>query len=427
MVVESLGGRKAVFVQKSAVADSQYLARKFHLTTSMLKKTYTGTGSEFLQHSCTNPLLIDFTILDKPTYKDAVLGKHFVEDGVLKTLVNKKLMALSSIYPNWVDVEDYVGKTVAMRSPLGCQYTDGVCEICAGLIITHHGSGVHLGLDSSTQTSEKITQLLLSAKHVAKTISLFFSLPKETDKLFIIDVNEGYLREEVLEVYRDGYIGLDKEDLGVLSDLQLLSEDRIFIEDNFSLLKNIYLKLGDHKDKYSVVGKTKQTPFLHRMFLLYMKKMASEMYWEGEILWIPLKGWKSSSTFFNSHIQNDSMSSAVKDNLNFLTNDIKSYTSASKALARLTELVYSKTFVNICHLEVLLKAHQVTDASNFSIPAVQDPNGFHFAKTNDNISNRSLGTQFAFEQMFKFLTTINAYLFPKEKSIFDQFFGLDIN
>ena len=60
------------------------------------------------------------------------IGKNIVDDN-------------GNIFPlTRNNINDYIDKTVNMRSAITCRHTNGVCEVCAGLIHRNLGPGMKI-------------------------------------------------------------------------------------------------------------------------------------------------------------------------------------------------------------------------------------------------------------------------------------------
>jgi hypothetical protein len=410
--IDSLAGKKPIMYNKGSIKRSQYFGRKQHLVVSDLKYLY--------PYDCGTEHTVQFAINDHN--KKFILGKNIVVDNQLMTLTSD-------------NIERFVDTIVSFRSPLACKHNDGVCKVCAGKLIANQTPELHVGMNSSTQMVQEITQNILSAKHLTKTMSIVYKLPKEVEHCFISVKNQVFIANDFMKFLKNGYIGIHEGDIGVISDLTILDDNKVFTTEKYSKIRNISFKIQQQDEEdaiftFPMISDQGSCPYLHLEFLKYMKSRYDTLKWDNGILWISMKNstkynnWDPHHPIFSSVIINDNMLAFVKRAETFLSKNIATYTTAHECLRDFSNLLYKKSSVNIAHLEMVLKAYTVTSTTDFAIPKNIDPDHISFKTVSFLLKKRSISGELSFESIYNFFTNPATYVVPSNKSIFDIYFNL---
>lgn len=398
--VESLSAKKSLAYNHIAVKDSQYFGRKQHLAAATIKKIYPG--------DCGSKLLIPFKVTDK-NYSNLV-GKYIYRGSKRIVLTDK-------------NVKEYIGETVMMRSPLTCKHRDGVCEACGGLILRNINRKINLGILSAIHMIEPTTQKILSAKHLIKTSSLVYELPAEAAKVMTItSLSEIAFRPSITPKLKKLKMGVAIEDFRDYHDVVYLRKE--IKAERYSQLH--FFKLSDGKKINTYILDTgdaeQQLPFISKEMLLYIRDHYKETCVEDGCIWIPLAGTEK-LPIFKTSIVNDNMLMFVKQVSRYLSKDIKDKTSCAEALQDFSDLIHAKVSCNIAHLEILLKAYEITSDTDYRVPTVTDPDHVKFQNNPSILTNRYIGTCLAFQGLERYMSTPSTYLVPKSKSPFDLMVG----
>jgi hypothetical protein len=110
------------------------------------------------------------------------------------------------------DDEHLIGKTILLRSPETC-CSERVCHTCYGRMSSVN-VGYHIGILAVLFLTAKITQLLLSAKHLLQTKSPKIDWPEEFRKNFFVDKTEIVVSEEAsaVAIIDDSFLQEDEGD-----------------------------------------------------------------------------------------------------------------------------------------------------------------------------------------------------------------------
>lgn len=166
--VQAIGCRNAIVQGTNSVANSGYLNRKLCFGTvdinlSNVKDCGTKNYLEVL--------------ITKENAKSVLNGRYVVEDDRLN-------------FVNISELNNYIGKTVKLRSPVTCCCKDGICKTCYG-ILSQVNKNISIGLLAATSIAEIATQKLLSTKHLLfasivddnPLILKYIDISHETDKI----------------------------------------------------------------------------------------------------------------------------------------------------------------------------------------------------------------------------------------------------
>lgn len=395
---ESLSAKKSQFYSQVAVPGSQYFGRKQHLIASTIQHIY--------DTDCGSTALVDFNVTEE-NYNN-LIGKNIVLDGKYCTITKQ-------------NAREFINTTIHMRSPMTCRYRNGVCAVCGGRIYDNINRKLNLGILSSIQVIEPTTQKILSSKHLIKTNTILYQVPKLTDKIFV-RTNTKDIRWRV-----ETYAHLPKLEMGIplkyfasIHDVKNIRKDRPISEERFSQVYDFFLRQhgSDSKPIRVELMSNGQVPFLSSDMILFIQDHWHDLIFDDQIVWIPMKGTEKLVLFRNTVI-NDNMFLFVKSVDKFLSSDIKEFTTCSSALEKFSSIIYSKVIANIVHLETLLKAYEIISQQDYRIPLVTDPNNVLFQTTASILNNRHIGTKLGYQGLKQYICHPSTYLTLRQESPFD--------
>lgn len=398
--VESLSAKKSASYNHNAVSISQYFGRKEHLITLTLQRIYPG--------DCGSKVTIKFFITEKNAKN--VIGSYIYENGELKLLTKG-------------NINHYVNTEVNLRNPLGCKYRNGVCEKCGGALLTNINPNINIGMLSSIQLVKKVSQGILSAKHLIRTTSVFYQMPAGLEKiLYQSSNNEIRWNKEFHSQLENYMMGIDVKNFSSVHDIHLLSIEKDIREEKMSNIRAFVLRdKYNNKTAYNLFS-NEQCPFLSKEMILYLRQNASEIKIEDDIAWLPIHDTER-IPIFRTTVVNDSLLALMDRVKNFLEKDISRYTNCSKALQKFMDTVEGKVDINIIHVGIVLKAYTITSDTDFSVPRIEDPNHVKFQNLPTILVNRNVGTELAFQWLTKYVVNPNTYLVKHSKSQCDLMIG----
>lgn len=383
-VLENSASRKNVYYQHDAIRTTQYFNREMQLICAILEHLY----EHWCQHDVTLPFYLD------PEYASRCFGKFFY-------LPNDPNRTLRCLLPE--NIDQYVGKWIQMYSVITCGHTDGICSRCLGLISRNHTQGVNVGMTASSNGVSEIGQLILSTKHEDTAIPVVYTIPDEASAWFKIDKGGIRLQAQANKKLDHLQLGIFYKDIYCSGgDLSHIKAEMDVPETKYSGIKSILVKdtkTGIYQE--FIMAKDDMVPFLTTEFLLYIRDhLGNGIIEEEELFWVPLKDMvKRSLPIMRSIVYNDSMMVYVTHLIElFKKKHLSKYHDASQALMDFAKIIFKRAKnMNLFQLEIMIRAHSITDRYNFSIPVVDDPKNVMFETTKTVLANRTISGQLAHE------------------------------
>ena len=400
--IESYGAKKSQFLKTEAIRRSQYSARRLRLACSALRKVYPG--------SCGNQLTIPHTI--HHAHMMNYIDKVIIEDG-------------KRIVLNRHNIRKYADTTVQMVSPFGCKHHDGVCEACAGRgnmnLIAFLPPKIHIGIMAATFLGGRVSQLILSNKHLISTMSKIYNLPDLASQYFYKVEDKLFWNRDMFGTHKNLSIRIPIEALGPLTDL---NHDMLPDCESFSDIPYFELLNEDRVLDTVQMAVDEFVPYLSEFALQYMQDNFNKMIIdeENDTITIPLNKFSPEHEFMKYLVINDDMVAFTENVKFFLNNTISKFTSASQALQSFTELLYSKTSMNISYIEMVLRAFSTGSIEAPFIPTVTDTEHVMFG-TMDIIARSAISTKMSYERLPEFFNKASSSVIELHPSIFDKLYG----
>ena len=410
--IEALSAKKCSFMNKTVLKKSQYFNRKTRLAGALLPNIYPGW--------CGSNITIPFYI--KPEFAKNMLYRSINDNGTIVQLTKD-------------NVTKYVGKTVNLLSIFGCKHTDGFCERCAGFrYYPEYNIGLHLflpkdihvGLLSVSQLMSRVTQKILSYKHLIATNSKTYTLPENTSTYMYIGSGDNaiYWVPSMGKKLKNYSIRIPSDSMGQISDLIL---DVLPAAETYSKIPYIdIMKDGEVIDTIYMKEDKGETfvPFLSDDMLEYMSNIYSNIEYKDNGFVVPMFDFNIKKPFMNYIVMNDDLISYVGRFKTFVCKDVSDYTSVSRCLSDFADVVYHKSELNLFYLEVILRALNSTSATDYRIPQITDPEHTAFMRLDEKVTESSISMKLSQEQVYKYLQNPRSMLYKKPAGLFGPFFGL---
>jgi hypothetical protein len=336
VLVESLTAAKSLAANETNIKKSEYTSRRIQLLAMSVKGVVVGDcgSTEYM------PILVTQGMLD------SLKGKYYLKsDNTIGVIEG--------------DEAHLVDKSVQFRTSLGCKHHDSayICSTCLGKMAHNFPINSNLGYMMAAYLMEKITQAILSTKH------LTHSVKKSLIQLFGIAVKYFHANEDGDLFFHQDIdlkglqIVLPNSKLSKLVDVLNLSHTNI----NFN-------KIGELDEV--VIRDTKQkTPTMERLhlaykdrnciitkqFLEYMKQVKLETDSRTNFI-IPLDGWDKSQPILNSPLKEANILNFVNQISNIIEKKGGKIVDPYEKLHRLFTLVLEKFKINLSVVEVLIYA-----------------------------------------------------------------------
>jgi hypothetical protein len=202
------------------VKTSGYLARKLALLT-------VDTLLDWNNEDCGTKHGVEVFIENESTFK-RLIGRFTVDGNVVEDS----------------DLDEAIGETVELRSPITCCGANGICRKCYGELAILNRE-LHVGILGVLILSSQITQMLLSTKHLLQTRSEKIDWPEDIFDIFIID------KDQMIPTGAVDAITISREDICDDEDDTYIRKFSFkFTTDNGTVIKEVEsplpLYLNDH-------------------------------------------------------------------------------------------------------------------------------------------------------------------------------------
>lgn len=404
-MIESRSASKAAIFTKDPVAESEYFNREMQLVATTLARIHPG--------DCGSKEYIPFKVRSSDLNK--IAGKYYKADDGNEIAVTENCRHL-------------IGKLIQMRSVLKCQHPDhyGVCSKCFGELAVAIPYGTNLGHVCTTVMCEKISQNVLSTKHLDGSSKVDDFDISEHDKQFIRVGSESNLKlsEKLLgkkiqltlsATQADNLASIDNRDVRTLPlhSISTLSEVALTIEDDRGLrtTTTVPVSMGTRYSSLSYEA------------LEYIKKHGWVMSDKGNYV-IDLTHWDIELPLFILPLKHTDMVQYMKSIKSFIMasgkgpvkksqKSLRDYPTVEQALFQFYNLISSKLTVNIVHLETIVLSAMIRSESQKDHRLPSPIKSGELGSYGGNMLNRSMGASMAYERQGKKLTDIRAFTLIK--------------
>lgn len=349
LLVESLTASKSLAANNTSIEQSEYASRRIQLLTMVVRGVVNEDcgSTEYLE------ILVGAGMLE------SLKGKYYLKsDNTLGCIEGNE--------------EHLVDTIVKLRSTLGCRHHDSsrVCSVCLGKMSQNFPANSNLGYMMTAYLMEKITQAILSTKH------LTHSVKKSLIQLFGLAVKYFYADEEGdLYFHKDIdlkglQIALPNSKLNKLVDVLNLPHTNI----NFSKvgeLDEVVIRDTNQKNPVSdklILAYKDRNCIITKPLLEYMKQVRLETDSRTSFI-VPLDNWDKSQPIFNSPLKESNILNFVNQISGIIEKKSDKVSDPYKKLHRLFELVLDKFKINIAAIEVVIYATTTYNApgGNYSL------------------------------------------------------------
>ena len=312
------------------------------------------------------------------------------------------------------------GHTIRLRTPFGCIHPDrqGICSTCAGQTSLSIPKGTNLGHVAAIAIGEKISQLVLSTKHVEGSSKVDDIEVDEEDLDYIHVGSDGNsytispnIRNEKLKM-RIKRSEISLPDIKTMTDVEEIDPIEL------SAITEVTLFVGEpgsdgltHEVTIPVSRGSRYASFSKPM-LVYLKNTAPIEFTEKNDYLIDLEYFDRSLTLFELPLKHrDMLEYQNQIETMIFSNDDKKRdtrirclstfkdTELSDALRYLMNAINSKLKINMTHISLIALAMAIRDQNPLSLD-YRFPKGgesFSFQSLNVIMSYRSLGVKMAYQ------------------------------
>lgn len=400
--IESFAQRKTQEASNISIRQSGYLSRKFDLSAVNDKLDYTIHDCGTLHHSAR--LIVDAEELALYEFKNYIVSRS--ETGKI-TYGQVKLTDTHLI-----------GQVIEVRDIAKCAAPTGkICAMCYGGL-TKFNFRYHTGLIATHSITAAISQIVLSTKHLLKTLTKVLMWTAQQKKYFSILGNAVFYKEQ--PKVKNNIIGFVEWDIidylrteHKEEDMMTVSVHRVAVKNDAGEIEMIDLPIEVD---------------LRPEFLEYLGKIKTRQYQEVPIfneetqaldyvrcLIIPTVGYNKEIPMFTYLIANTEVSVCIERILGLIdrTAGIKRYQDIDQLFEVFRALIkrFKISPRNIAHLEHII-FNMIRDKDNsvlrpdFTKP---DPDYDILHLSNAILKNKSITTMLGFERLLSILENPDIY------------------
>lgn len=403
--IESRSGAKALFLSNKAIQESEYFARELQLITMVVERLVDG--------DCGNHDYIDWLVRSKDIAPKSdlgnILGKYYY---------NPETKQEEEITINHQHLE---GKIIKLRTSLNCKLPDAtcICTKCFGTLANTIPMHSNIGHFSSTAMTERITQSILSTKHLTSSASSGdISMDNNAKLYFTVKNNSYYFKPEVLKNKQKHYLIIQQynafgvKDLNINTDVSKLNPTRVSIiydiiirtisgsEDNIKV-EDFPIRIKDSNKKGSLTLE----------FLQYIIENGYTLD-DYDRYVFDLSNWDAKKPVIDMpELEYDFL--ALAKNIKYIfknlsvdkKNPFKSVETPESLLQKVFDTVNMKLDINIALLEVIVYAFTVMSIEKQDYRLGRNSNDRQLVKAIDIIAKRSLGAGYGWQYVSKMILT----------------------
>jgi len=221
--INAMGARKSLITNATYVRNSGYLSRKLSLLVLNQKLAEV--------EDCESDDYIYVYVENKDILKK-MKGRNYLEDKVMKVVDHKDTTLL--------------GKKLKIRSPITCKLGGNeICHTCYGAL--HKVNEFHIGLTGVFALTNKMTQDLLSTKHLLQVNAAKISIPEVIYEFFELD-KDVLIAKSAFSITIDSILENDENGLIYIEEF-IITKDGI---DTHIKLDNVELMLDLIEDKLTL-------------------------------------------------------------------------------------------------------------------------------------------------------------------------------
>lgn len=408
LVLESRSAAKATHYNKTQMPATAYQNRKISIQSSVIASIYLG--------DCGSDVYITMTPTEK-TIK-YFSGRFYLDElGVLVEITADRY-------------ESLIDKTIKLRDPITCRYTDGYCEVCGGTLTRSFAGLENAGFLANINTGAPVSQQVLSTKHLITTDSSEYEVHEELDDIFLSFRNNIYLRSPIAKRISRIAIGFRREDIAQLNDLRHHADDSSLSAKRFSNIK--YINMGQvgedgiirkNGSRVPMGGESKTYPHLSPEVLHVIRNHPDDIVEQDKISWFMLRNVNPESPIMQCSVVNRSIKQYVAKFSALITKEVEKFRSANDFMEILTNMIWDRVGAHSTHISCLAKACLITSRKDLHVPVVEDPDNVMFGTLHRNIAMRSIGGLMAFERYNQITNKPATYVTPKYTMVYDPFMG----
>ena len=352
--------------------------------------------------------------LVQPEDIDVLDGKYYVERGRLKRFISTQAAE-----------QGLIGKVLQFRSVLTCisPHPRGFCEMCYGEM--RHGivAGTIPGHVAATFIGEKISQILLSTKHLDRSASSggFDISSYNQQYVKFLPARNAIVLADNMNV-KNLTLVVDANEAARLPDVKLVEDINLLQPTLVSSLSRVQLTITTTNRKSETtkeniilpVSSGKHMASISKELLQYIKDNDWTTTPNGNYS-IDLKNWDQDLPLFTLPAKNANMYEYLGSVVKFLAGgdrkaSIVAHKNAFDALLEFHSIVSARLSINIVYLEVVIFSCMIRSAvhNDYRLPLYG--NDVVFGKFATTVAARSVSALMAYQYQLKALNNPASYM-----------------
>lgn len=401
--IESRAGAKALYLSSKAIQDSEYMARELQLATMTVEDVYFG--------DCGHPTYEDFYV--RPREVD-VTGKEIYK-GDLGNLVGKRYLDIDGVEKIVTKKDTHlIGNNIKLRMAVYCGLRNKkqVCSACIGEVANSIFKHQNLGHIATTNASAKVTQSILSTKHLLMSAtSAVIRLTEDAKRYFMIKNNEYmYFKANVVgKKVKEVYVKFKQSEAWGLSNALQVKDVFSINVNKISRLSSIILVFKTKKGVEERVINLKygnRYAFFTREFISYV--LNSELTIDDEEYYsVDINNYDQKNPIFMYERQEfdfPALAAEFKSKLKtqkykYINGKVRSEYVPHVLVQDLFTLINSKLDINIALLDVMVYAFTVQDLTTRNYDLGRNSRHRHVAGFKEVIDGRSIGSAYDWDNL----------------------------
>ena len=395
LCTEAASPKKTTYYNVASIGDTQSFNKSMQLLTVNLVNVYPGDcGSRnYIQHTITPGK-----------------GANYVDKIIV--LDNGDRVAITDS-----NYKEYEGQSIRLVSPIGCKYVDGVCEHCAGRASDKPWAylpKIRIGSYAATKVFSAVSQCVLSAKHLIKTMTIELLLTERARKYL---VRNGQcmllLSSAIITDPKKWFLTVSTKFIGHPNDLMY---DGVTPSGfgKFSRIGLINTETGENIE-FDITA----SDMLHHFtqpFINHILKVRNKVTIDNGRYVIPLTGFNvKKQAVVTTIARNDDMTAYFKRISKMFETGLVGYPNIALALSSITNELHTKIDTNIFFIELIVKA-----ILNNMLP---EDGSIQMKTLKKTISDNNIATKLGHAQVRKWLYSTDPSVGEKQPSAFDNLFG----
>lgn len=391
---DSRSASKALMFTKDPLSDVEYFNRQMQLVVSTVRRLHA-------KDDCGSTQLIPWQV--RHSSMTSLLGAWF-----LNPLNNLMEVITEHNVSNWI------GQTIKIRNPLTCQHPDiyGICGKCFGELRHNIPLHTNIGHCSVVVMCEKVSQNVLSTKHLDGTAVVSEFKLSDQDAQFVKVFSSSF--ELGISSSLDGLdvsIIVAKDSVANLADINLVADACELTPNRVSEIETVLFKIthpdGDDQLALIPISMGSRMASFTGPFLNHIKQKGFT-YTAVRDVEISLEGWDreqpiwvlprkhASMLEFMGRVEDVVKSSGKAQSK--LAMELSSGDSLAVILNEFHDVVGEKFSLNVAHLGTILRSTLVRSRQNYDYRLPEPGGSREVATYNELIVYRSLSTTSAYQQ-----------------------------